>query len=50
MTRRLQHVDVAAWYPWLLVSAAGVAIQFAGGAAQIIQLVVSIRGATSCAT
>ncbi len=43
MTRRLQHIEVAAWYPWLLVSAAGIIIMFAGAATQIIQLVVSIR-------
>lgn len=43
MTRRLQHVEVAAWYPWLLVSAAGIVIMMAGAATQIIQLIVSIR-------
>jgi cytochrome o ubiquinol oxidase subunit 1 len=44
MTRRLQHYDVLAWRPWLLVAAAGVAIIFAGIVCQIVQLVVSIRG------
>jgi cytochrome o ubiquinol oxidase subunit I len=44
MTRRLQHYDVLAWQPWLLVAAAGVAIIFAGVACQIVQFVVSIRG------
>jgi cytochrome o ubiquinol oxidase subunit 1 len=44
MTRRLQHYDVLAWHPWLLVAAAGVAIIFAGVVCQIVQLVVSIRG------
>ncbi len=43
MTRRLQHYDVLAWRPWLLVAAAGVAIIFAGVVCQIVQLVVSIR-------
>lgn len=43
MTRRLQHIEVAAWYPWLLVSAAGIVIMMAGAAAQLIQLIVSIR-------
>ena len=42
MTRRLQHVDIPAWGPWLYVSAAGVVILAAGAACQIIQLVVSI--------
>jgi cytochrome o ubiquinol oxidase subunit I len=43
MTRRLQHYDVAAWHPWLIVAAGGVAIIAAGVAVQIAQLVVSIR-------
>jgi cytochrome o ubiquinol oxidase subunit I len=43
MTRRLQHYDVAAWHPWLIVAAAGVAIILGGVVAQIAQLVVSIR-------
>ncbi|MGA7541349.1 MAG: cytochrome o ubiquinol oxidase subunit I [Steroidobacteraceae bacterium] len=43
MTRRLQHYDVAAWRPWLLVMAAGVVIILLGILAQIAQLVVSIR-------
>ncbi|MBV9572299.1 MAG: cytochrome o ubiquinol oxidase subunit I [Alphaproteobacteria bacterium] len=41
MTRRLQHYDVAEWRPWLLISAAGVAILIVGVACQVIQLVVS---------
>ena len=44
MTRRLQHYDVLAWQPWLVVAAAGVAVIFAGIVCQIVQLVVSIRG------
>jgi len=43
MTRRMQHYDVPAWHPWLLVAAAGAAIILAGVVCQITQLVVSIR-------
>ncbi|MFO6446052.1 cbb3-type cytochrome c oxidase subunit I [Erythrobacter sp. NE805] len=43
MTRRLQHVEVAEWVPLLYVSVAGVGVMIAGVAAQIVQLVVSIR-------
>ncbi len=43
MTRRMQHYDVPAWHPWLLVAAAGAAIIAAGIGVQIAQLVVSIR-------
>ena len=43
MTRRLQHYDVVAWQPWLVVAAAGAVIIFAGVVCQIVQLVVSIR-------
>src|SRR6202050_5277547 len=43
MTRRMQHYDVAAWRPWLLVAAAGAAIILCGIVLQIVQLVVSIR-------
>ncbi|HET8611285.1 MAG TPA: cytochrome o ubiquinol oxidase subunit I [Sphingomonas sp.] len=43
MTRRLQHVDVAEWHPWMLVSAAGVAILIAGVVCQVVQLFVSIH-------
>ncbi len=43
MTRRMQHYDVAEWHPWLLVASAGAAIIACGIAAQIIQLVYSIR-------
>jgi cytochrome o ubiquinol oxidase subunit 1 len=43
MTRRMQHYDVAAWHPWLLIAAAGAAIIFSGIILQITQLVVSIR-------
>jgi cytochrome o ubiquinol oxidase subunit I len=43
MTRRMQHYDVAAWHPWLLIAAAGAAIILAGIILQIAQLAVSIR-------
>jgi cytochrome o ubiquinol oxidase subunit 1 len=43
MTRRMQHYDVAAWRPWLVVAAFGAALIMCGIAFQIIQLVVSIR-------
>ena len=43
MTRRMQHYDVAAWHPWLLVAAGGSAIILVGIIFQIAQLAVSIR-------
>jgi len=43
MTRRMQHYDVAAWHPWLLVAALGAAVILAGIVLQVTQLVVSIR-------
>jgi cytochrome o ubiquinol oxidase subunit 1 len=43
MTRRMQHYDVPAWHPWLLIAAGGAAIILLGIALQIAQLVVSIR-------
>ena len=43
MTRRMQHYDVPAWHPWLLVAAAGAAVILAGIVLQIVQLAVSIR-------
>jgi cytochrome o ubiquinol oxidase subunit I len=43
MTRRLQQYEVAAWHPWLLVSAAGMILMTASAACQVTQLVVSIR-------
>jgi cytochrome o ubiquinol oxidase subunit I len=39
----MQHYDVPAWHPWLLVAAAGAAVILAGIAVQIAQLTVSIR-------
>jgi cytochrome o ubiquinol oxidase subunit 1 len=43
MTRRMQHYDVPAWHPWLLVAAAGVVVILAGIGLQIAQIVVSFR-------
>jgi cytochrome o ubiquinol oxidase subunit I len=42
MTRRMQHYDVAAWRPWLLVAAGGSVVILAGIVCQIAQLWVSI--------
>jgi cytochrome o ubiquinol oxidase subunit 1 len=43
MTRRMQHYDVAAWHPWLIVAAVGAALILVGIMLQIVQLAVSIR-------
>jgi cytochrome o ubiquinol oxidase subunit 1 len=43
MTRRMQHYDVAAWHPWLLVAGLGAVVILAGIVLQVTQLVVSIR-------
>jgi cytochrome o ubiquinol oxidase subunit 1 len=43
MTRRMQHYDIPAWQPWLLVAALGAVVILAGIVCQIVQLVVSIR-------
>jgi cytochrome o ubiquinol oxidase subunit 1 len=43
MTRRMQHYDVPAWHPWLLIAAGGAVIILAGIVLQITQLAVSIR-------
>jgi cytochrome o ubiquinol oxidase subunit 1 len=43
MTRRMQHYDVPAWHPWLLIAAGGAAIILIGIILQIAQFVVSIR-------
>ena len=43
MTRRMQHYDVAAWHPWLLVAAGGAGLIAIGIGCQVAQLVVSIR-------
>jgi cytochrome o ubiquinol oxidase subunit 1 len=43
MTRRMQHYDVAAWHPWLLLAMAGAVLILCGIVLQATQLVVSIR-------
>jgi len=43
MTRRMQHYDVAAWRPWLLIAAFGAVVILAGIVLQVAQLAVSIR-------
>jgi cytochrome o ubiquinol oxidase subunit 1 len=43
MTRRLQHYDVLAWRPWLLVAEVGAVVILAGIVCQVVELVVSIR-------
>jgi cytochrome o ubiquinol oxidase subunit 1 len=43
MTRRLQHVNIVEWGPWLWASAVGVVILIVGVICQAVQLVVSIR-------
>jgi cytochrome o ubiquinol oxidase subunit 1 len=43
MTRRLQHIDFEEWAPWLYISVVGIAFMILGVAAQVIQLIVSIR-------
>ncbi|MGO4574207.1 cbb3-type cytochrome c oxidase subunit I [Microvirga sp. 2TAF3] len=43
MTRRLQHINIPEWAPWLYVSVAGVGILILGVISQVVQLVVSIR-------
>ncbi|WP_034990585.1 cytochrome o ubiquinol oxidase subunit I [Beijerinckia mobilis] len=43
MTRRMQHYDVAAWQPWLIIAGIGALIILAGIGFQVAQIVVSIR-------
>ena len=43
MTRRMQHYDVAAWHPWLIVAGAGAVVILTGIGLQVAQLIVSIR-------
>jgi cytochrome o ubiquinol oxidase subunit 1 len=43
MTRRMQHYDVPAWHPWLLIAAGGAAVILVGIILQVAQLAVSIR-------
>ncbi|KAB0682620.1 cytochrome o ubiquinol oxidase subunit I [Aureimonas leprariae] len=43
MTRRMQHFEVAAWYPWILAAGVGALLILCGIACQVWQLVYSIR-------
>jgi len=43
MTRRMNHYDVAAWHPYLIVALIGAAIIGMGIFTNIIQLVISVR-------
>jgi cytochrome o ubiquinol oxidase subunit 1 len=43
MTRRMQHYDVSAWRPWMIVATIGTVLLTAGVIFQILQLVVSVR-------
>ena len=43
MTRRMQHYDVAAWYPWLLMAAFGAFVILCGIGFQITQMIYSFR-------
>jgi len=42
-TRRLQHIDVEEWRPWLYLSAFGVAILAIGLICQLLQVAISIK-------
>jgi cytochrome o ubiquinol oxidase subunit I len=43
MSRRMQHYDVPAWQPWLLVAGFGALLILTGIILQVAQLAVSIR-------
>jgi cytochrome o ubiquinol oxidase subunit 1 len=43
MTRRMQHYDVPAWHPWLVIAAVDAALIPTSIVLQIVQLTVSIR-------
>ncbi|MFP6561926.1 cytochrome o ubiquinol oxidase subunit I [Paraburkholderia sp. B3] len=43
MTRRMNHYDVAAWHPWLVVALVGAVFVGLGILAMIVQIVVSVR-------
>jgi cytochrome o ubiquinol oxidase subunit 1 len=43
MTRRMQHYDVAAWRPWLIVASGGAVLILIGIVFQVSQIVVSVR-------
>ncbi|WP_027797072.1 cytochrome o ubiquinol oxidase subunit I [Paraburkholderia acidipaludis] len=43
MTRRMNHYDVAAWHPWLVVALVGAVFVGLGILSMIVQIVVSVR-------
>jgi cytochrome o ubiquinol oxidase subunit I len=43
MTRRLQHYDIAAWRPWMIVATIGFFLLMIGVGFTILQIAVSIR-------
>jgi cytochrome o ubiquinol oxidase subunit 1 len=43
MTRRMQHYDVPAWRPWLILAAFGALLILVGIVLQVVQLFYSIR-------
>ena len=43
MTRRLQHYDQPAWYPWMIAAGIGIVLLGLGALCQIWQLYISIR-------
>src|SRR5437588_4675715 len=43
MTRRLQHYEVAAWRPWVLIASLGIVVMICAAACQAAQFVVSVR-------
>jgi|RhiMetdeSRZDD1v2_1073273.scaffolds.fasta_scaffold05303_16 cytochrome o ubiquinol oxidase subunit 1 len=43
MPRRMEHYNVAAWQPYLIVAAAGACLVLLGIACLVVQLVVSVR-------
>jgi cytochrome o ubiquinol oxidase subunit 1 len=43
MTRRLQHINIVEWRPWLYISVVGVVLLILGVITQVLQLVLSIR-------
>ncbi|MFT8657299.1 MAG: cytochrome o ubiquinol oxidase subunit I [Acetobacter papayae] len=43
MTRRMNHYDNPAWYPWMLVAEVGAVLILLGIVCQLVQLYVSIR-------
>ena len=45
MPRRMEHYDIAAWQPYLIVAAAGAVFVLFGIAFLVVQIIVSVRAA-----